>query len=582
MSDSDDVTQQTTFKRLFGYIKRVRVVFYVAILTNILYAALDIGFLTLIKPFTDKGLIPGDVEYMKMAPLFIILVIAFRGIAGVISTYCMGWVSQSVVQRMRQELFGSYLDLPTKFFDNNASGKLISKVTFNTQQVAHASSDTITKLVREGGSIFFAILFLFYENWRLASIYFISVPVIAILVHMTSKRFRKVSKKIQDAMGGVTQTTQEVVDGYKVVKTFNGEEYEKKRFHNIVNSNRQQNLKLILTKAISVPLIQLIASIAMAIVIFYAAFEIEKGQLSTGGFIAFFLVMVYIFKPLKVISNVNSLFQQGLAGAEDIFETIDSERERDCGTAALDANPKKIRFRNVDFAYETSEANVLEDINFELEQGQTVALVGRSGSGKSTITSLLLRFYDVKAGTIEFDGTDIEDFTLRSLRSNIGFVSQQVTLFNDSVAANIAYAEANVDQQKLLLAAKQAHALEFIEKLPQGFETPIGENGSRLSGGQRQRLAIARAIYKDAPMIILDEATSALDTESERYIQAALDALTKNRTTLVIAHRLSTIENADKIIVMQEGRIVESGNHQVLISNNSVYASLHAMQFSEE
>lgn len=582
MSDSESIEKPSTFRRLMGYIKRVRVVFYVAILTNILYAALDIAFLTLIKPFTDKGLIPGDVEYMKMAPLFIIGVIALRGVAGVISTYCMGWVSQSVVQRMRQELFGAYLDLPTRFFDNNASGKLISKVTFNTQQVAHASSDTITKLVREGGAIVFAVMFLFYENWRLASIYFIAVPVIAVLVHVTSRRFRKVSKNIQDAMGGVTQTTQEVVDGYKVVKTFNGEEYEKHRFHRIVNSNRQQNLKLILTKAVSVPLIQLIASVAMAIVIFYAAFEIEKGELSTGGFIAFFLVMVYIFKPLKVISNVNSLFQQGLAGAEDIFETIDTEKEKDHGKAVLNVSPTKIQFNKVNFAYETSAKNVLSDINFELEQGQTVALVGRSGSGKSTITSLLLRFYDVNEGTIEFDGKDIEEFSLSSLRSNIGFVSQQVTLFNESVSANIAYAESEIDQQKLMQAAEKAHALEFIEKLPQGFDTLIGENGSRLSGGQRQRLAIARAIYKDAPMIILDEATSALDTESERHIQAALDALTKNRTTLVIAHRLSTIENADKIIVMQEGEIVESGSHQTLIANNGVYAALHAVQFSEE
>lgn len=579
MSKTKSVSATQTYKRLISYVKQVRLAFAIAVVGNLVYAGMDVLFISLIEPLMDEGLVKGNIEMMKMAPLFILGILLVRGVAAFISTYCMAWVGQNIVQRLRIQLMDSYLTLPSHFFDQNSSGKLISKITFNTQQVASASSDAITKLVREGASIIYVIAYLFYTNWRLASLFFISAPVIALIVSVTSKRFKKVSENIQSAMGGVTQSSQEIVDGYKVVKTFNGEDYEKKRFYEIVNKNRQQNLKLFLTKAISVPLIQLIAAMAMAIVIYYSTFELESGELSAGEFAAMIFMMMFILKPLKVVSNLNSVLQQGIAAAEDIFSIIDAEKETDSGKQLLTDSPKSIHFKELVFRYEATQDPIINNVSFSVQQGQTVALVGRSGSGKSTITNLLLRFYTPESGSIHFDELNINQYGLSSLRENIAYVSQQVSLFNDSVSANIAYAEKEVDQARLIDAAEKAHALEFINQLTDGFDTKIGENGSKLSGGQRQRIAIARAIYKNAPIIILDEATSALDTESERHIQSALDALTQNRTTLVIAHRLSTIENADTIIVMDQGEIVEQGTHQELLKKQATYANLHAIQF---
>ena len=581
MSEKERDLAMPIFKRLLGYVKELKLMLFIAILANIIYSAMDAWFISLIKPLMDEGIVKGDISYVKIAPLFIVGLLFIRGLASIVSTYCMAWVGQTIVQKMRQQLFDKYMMLPSKFFDGSSTGQLVSKVTFNTQQVASASSDSLTKMVREGALLVFAIGMLFYINWRLALIYFVSAPVIAFLVSLTSKRFRKVSRNIQNAMGGVNQTTQEVINGHKVVKTYNGESFEKERFSDVVNKNRQQNLKLILTKAVSVPLIQMIAALAMSIVVFYSAFEIEKGNLTVGEFTMLFLYMFAMFKPLKVLSNLNSVMQQGLAAAQDIFEIIDKDKEKDNGVKSLESSPELIKFEQVSFAYDTEDKRVLENISLDIKKGETVALVGHSGSGKSTVTNLLLRFYNPESGSVKFNDIDINDYTLESLRKNIAYVSQQVTLFNDSVSANIAYAQNSFEKDKLIEAAEKAHALEFIEKLQDGFDTQIGENGSRLSGGQRQRLAIARAIYKDAPIIILDEATSALDTQSERHIQSALDALTKNRTTLVIAHRLSTIENADKIIVMDSGKIIEQGKHKELIALNGAYAKLHSIQFSD-
>ncbi|WP_196138155.1 lipid A export permease/ATP-binding protein MsbA [Aliikangiella sp. G2MR2-5] len=581
MTDKKQQSNGRSYRRLLSYLRDLKTPFIIAILGNLLYAAMDVWFISLTEVLTDEGLIAGKVEVLKLAPVFIVGIIFVRGIASIISVYCMDRVGQTVVQKLREQLIENYIGLSCYFFDKNSSGELISKVTFNTQQVANASSDAITKMVREGGSIIGAIGVMFYTNWRLASIFFLSMPVIAILVGFASKRFKKVSRNIQDAMGGVTQTAQEIVEGYKVVKTFGGEAYETKRFSVAAQTNRRQQLKLTLAKAVSVPLIQLIAAFAMAGVIFYSAIEMEGNSLTPGEFVAMMLLMMFILKPLKVISNVNVVLQQGIAAAESIFEILDFEKEKDEGTSDLSSISQSINFSNVSFKYPESEQLVLKNISFEAKQGETVAFVGKSGSGKSTLTNLLLRFYEVSEGAIEFDDKNINQFKLASLRNQIAYVSQQVVLFNDTVKANIAYGEKEIDEQRLIEAAKKAHALEFVEKMPNRFDTYIGENGSKLSGGQRQRLAIARAIYKSAPIIILDEATSALDTESERHIQAALDALTENRTTFVIAHRLSTIERADKIIVMEEGEIVEQGDHRSLLEENRVYAKLQAMQFSE-
>ncbi|TQV77302.1 lipid A export permease/ATP-binding protein MsbA [Aliikangiella marina] len=581
---SKEKIEQGTFKRLVKYftVSHLRLVLIIAILGNIIYAAMDAWFIALFEPLTDEGLVNNNLDIMRMAPLVILGLFTVRGFAGIVSNYCMAWAGQKVVQKLRNQLVDSYLFLPSRFYDETTAGKLISKVTFNTQQVANASAEAITKLVREGASIIFAIVYMFSTDWRLASIYFVGVPIIAVLVAVTSKRFKNVSKNIQDAMGDVTQTSQEIVEGFQVIKTFNGEDYEKKRFYAVVNRNRQQNLKFMLTRAISVPLIQLIAAIAMSLVVYYSVFLFEDGSLSSGEFVAMFLMMGFVFKPLKNISNLNSVIQQGLAAAQDIFATIDLEKEIDSGLAELTSMPKKIEFSHVSFSYESSDRKVIDDVSFDVNQGETVALVGHSGSGKSTLTNLLLRFYSPDSGQILFDGQSIENFTLDSLRSNVALVSQQVTLFNTSVKDNIAYGQETIDEARLIDAAEKAHASEFIDKLSKGFDSLVGENGSKLSGGQRQRLAIARAIYKNAPLIIMDEATSALDTKSERHIQAAMEALTKDRTTLVIAHRLSTIENADKIIVMDAGKIVEQGQHQALLALNGTYAKLHSTQFSDE
>ncbi len=575
------IDSNKTLKRLFAYTKRLKHFLVIAVLGNLLYALMDVALVSLTEPLLDEGLFKNNHDLLYTAPLFIVGILIIRGIASIISVYFMDNVGQSVVKMLRTELANSYIYLPNAFFDKTSSGELIAKVTYNTQQIASASSDAITKSFREGATIFYALGYMFYTSWKLTLVYLIAGPVIAVLVSITSKRFKKVSHNIQKSMGGITQVTQEVVEGYKVIKTFGGEEYEKKRFDQVAKDNRKQQLKLTLAKAISTPLIQLIAGIALALVVFVAIFEIQNGALSNGEFVTMMLMMMLILRPLKVLSNINVVLQQGITAAASVFDIIDHPKEDNKATNKLTKAPEKISFNRVDFYYPESKNKILNQINFEAIKGQTIAIVGKSGSGKSTLTSLLLRFYQTNSGDILFDDKSINEFELTSLRSNIAFVSQQVVLFNDTVTANIAYGAKNVDKEKLKAAAEKAHAISFIEKLDNGFDSLIGENGSKLSGGQRQRLAIARAIYKNSPIIILDEATSALDTQSERHIQAALEALTENKTTFVIAHRLSTIENADKIVVMEEGEIVEIGTHTELLKADSVYAQLHAIQFVE-
>ncbi len=571
-----------TYKRLLSYLKNYKAMFAIAIAGSLLYSLMEMFFIMSLKPLTDKGLVGGDIEFMKMVPYYIVGIVFLRGLGGFISTYSMAWIGQRVVQKMRQQLIDSYIYLPASFYDSESSGQLVSKVTFNTQQVAATATDAITKLLREGIFIIGMVSFLFYTNWFLALIFFVSAPVIGLIVRFASKRFKVISQRIQSAMGDVTQTSQEIIDGYKVIKTFSGENYESKRFHFAANSNRRQTMKMITTKAVSTPLIQFIASFSVATVIFFAAQLLEEKSLTPGEFITMLSGMIALLSPLKVISDLNSIIQQGLAAADSVFEIIDTPRENNKGQFKLSSTPETIQFNGISFSYPSSKDKVIDDISFSVNHGTTVALVGRSGSGKSTLTSLLLRFYELDSGDIQIDNKDIRQYELPSLRQNIAYVSQHVTLFDDSVKANIAYAQESIDQERLIEAATKAHALEFIEKLPEGFDSHIGENGGNLSGGQRQRLAIARAIYKNASIIILDEATSALDTESERHIQEALDALTQNRTTLVIAHRLSTIENADNIVVLEEGKIVEEGNHQSLLKHNGKYAQLHAIQFADD
>ena len=589
---SGDVQQvkPQTFKRLRGYLKHYKLAFAVAVIGNLVYAGMDFLFVLALKPLTDEVLINSNKDIMENVPIYIVLLLTVRGVASFISAYCMSWVGQNIVHRIQVEVVDKYLRLPSRYYDSNSSGKLVSRITFDSQQIATVTTDTFTKLLREGGVIIYILCFIFYTSWQLASLFLISAPIVGWIVSSASKRFKKISKNIQAAMGGLTQNTQEVVEGYKVIKTFGGENFELERFNQEAKKNRTQNIKMVATKAISTPLIQLVAGVALAFVIYFAGKQLSVGELTPGDFVAMLGMMIMMLKPLKVISNLNSVFQKGLAAAQGIFETLDEHEEKDKGTFELGKVNGEVEFNHVHFSYDGTK-DVLNDITFKIKPGQTFALVGKSGGGKSTVTNLLLRFYDPTRGAIILDGYDINELKLDNLRKHIGIVSQHVTLFNTSVASNIAYAvdlnslssqEYNLEIEKIKDAAIKAHAWEFIQQMPSGLNENIGENGSKLSGGQRQRLAIARALYKDSPIVILDEATSALDTESERHIQAAFDSLTENRTTFVIAHRLSTIENADCILVLDSGKIVEQGTHQQLLDRNSVYSNLYHLQFEDK
>jgi len=570
-----------TFKRLASYLKHFKLAFLIAILANLVYAAIDFLFIRALEPLIDEALVKENMELIKLAPYFIVVIILFRGIASFISSYCMAWVGQNIVQKLRVEMVGQYMSLPSCFYDENPSGQLVSKITYDTQQVAHAVTDAITKFVREGGFIIYILVYLFATSWKLTLLYLLAAPIIGIIVNASSKRFKKISRNIQAAMGGITQNTSEVVDGYKVIKTFGGENYETNRFVKEAKNNRQQNVKLVATQAVSVAFIQLVAGFVLATVVYYAGLQLESGELTPGQFATMLMMMMAMLKPLKTISNLNSVIQKGIAAAQSIFDILDQEKEKDQGNKRISSPKGEIRFSQVGFSYSEPATRVLDDISFEVKPGQTIALVGRSGSGKSTLANLLSRFYDPTSGQIFLDEIDIKELQLQDLRKHISLVSQQVTLFNTSVAENIAYACEKIDMDKVKSAAIKAHAWEFIKKLENDLDEKIGENGNKLSGGQRQRLVIARALYKNSPIVILDEATSALDTESERHIQAAFDSLTDNRTTLVIAHRLSTIENADCILVMDDGKIIERGSHAQLLAKGEFYAKLYSMQFQE-
>jgi subfamily B ATP-binding cassette protein MsbA len=581
--------KKKTYSRLIEYTKSYKMIFIFATLGHLAYMGMDFLFLTSFEKVIDtlSNLDGGtkeslsNLEFLKWMPVYILIIVLIRGVAGFVSSYCMSWIGQNIVQKMRQQLIEHYIRIPTSFYDNIDSGQLVSKVTYNAQQVADASTEALTKILRDGGMIIALISYLFYKDWRLATIFCIFVPIIAIIVKIATKRFKKVSNNIQLAMGSITQTTQEIVSGHKTIKAYNGEKFESERFAISANDNKTHEIKLNVAQAISTPIIQFIASFAIAGVIFAASTFIAEKTLSPAEFIGMIVAMMALLKPLKSLSNLNQTVQQGLVAARSVFNIIDEEKEKDSGYAILLNEPQNITFNNVNFSYSNTTVKALNDISFSIKSNSTVALVGKSGSGKSTLVELLLRFYEMDSGSIEMDDTNINDYSLSSLRNQIAFVSQSVTLFNDSITGNIAYGENEVDQVKLIESAKQANALEFIDKLDGGFNYIVGENGSKLSGGQRQRIAIARAIYKNTPIIVLDEATSALDNESERHIQSALDSLTQNKTTLVIAHRLSTIENADHIIVMEDGKIVEEGNHKSLLEQNGKYFNLHTKQFKE-
>ena len=578
----NDFSTLQTFKRLWPTIKPFKAGLVVSGIALVLNALADSGLIYLLKPLLDDGFGKANHSFLKIMAFVVVGMIILRGITNFISNYCLAWVSGKVVMTMRRRLFKHLMFMPVSFFDRNSTGKLLSRITYDSEMIASSSSGSLITIVREGAYIISLLAVMFYTSWELTLVLFVIGPVIAVLITIVSKIFRKLSKNLQDSMGELTATTEQMLKGHKVVLSFGGQHVEEERFNKVGNNMRRKGMKMVTADSISDPVVQIIASLALAAVLFLATTPlIAEDNLSAGSFTVVFSSMLAMMRPLKSLTNVNSQFQRGMAACQTLFAILDLEPEKDNGTYQAEPAKGELEFKNVSFAYQGKDELALNNISFSVPAGKTVALVGRSGSGKSTIANLVTRFYDIEQGEILLDGVSIQDYRLSNLRENCAVVSQQVHLFNDTIANNIAYAaQDKYSREEIIAAAKAAYALEFIEKLPQGFDTVIGENGASLSGGQRQRLAIARALLRNSPVLILDEATSALDTESERAIQSALDELKKDRTVIVIAHRLSTIENADEILVIDHGEIRERGNHKALLEKNGAYKQLHSMQFS--
>lgn len=581
MSDSSSASTWQNFLRLMTYTKPYRIGFVFAVIGMLGYAAVDTFVFAQLQPLIDVGLTGKSPDFMKWAPIFIVVMFLLRGICHFVGNYCLAWVGNNVVADLRLQLFQHIINLPVSFHDQQSTGTLISKLTYDTEQVLIATSKALLTLVQQGAFVTGLLVVMFYNSWQLSLIFLVITPVIAVLVTMVSKRFRKVSQGIQNSMGEVTSAAEQTFNGQKVVLTFGGQGRETERFAGINNNSRRQRMKMVTVQTLSVPVIQIIASFALAFVLYIANMETMREQLTPGIFTTVLTCMVMLLRPLKLLTTVNSEFQRGMAASASIFKVIDEHTEPDIGLQKIDRAKGNLSFENVDFAYQNEKELALKSLNFEAKAGQTIAFVGSSGSGKSTATSLMLRFYQATGGKILLDGHDINDYVLEDVRKQFAYVSQQVVLFHDSIANNIAYGKPDATPEQIYQAAKSAHVLEFAENMPQGLDTNIGENGAMLSGGQRQRVAIARALLCDAPFLILDEATSALDTESERHIQDALQVLQQNRTCFVIAHRLSTIESADTILVMQNGKLVEQGNHQELMEQQGKYAQLYNIQFGD-
>ena len=582
MTKKTDISTVKTFKRLWPTIKPYKWALVGGALMLVLNALIDSGLIYLLKPLLDEGFGNADHSFLKLMALLVVVFICFRGITNYFSAYALSWVSGNVVMNIRRRLFRHMILMPVAYFDQNPAGRLLSRVTYDTEMVANSSSNALVTIVREGVYLISLFAVMIYTSWQLSLVLFVLAPIIGGLIGIVSKRFRELSRNIQGAMGELTTSTEQMIKGHKVILSYGGYDVESQRFDDVSDDMRRKGLKIVKADGVADGLVQLIASFALSAVLYIATIDgLAIENLTAGSFTVVFSSMMAMMRPLKSLTNVNSQFQRGMAACQTLFDFLDLEIEKDNGTKEIERAKGNVEFKNVSFAYEGKEELALKNINLSIPQGKTVALVGRSGSGKSTIASLLTRFYDVKEGEVLLDGINIQDYKLTNLREQCSVVSQQVHLFNDTVANNIAYAAKDkYSREQIIAAAKAAHAMEFIDKMEHGLDTVIGENGASLSGGQRQRLAIARALLRNSPVLILDEATSALDTESERAIQLALETLQKDRTVVVIAHRLSTIEKADEIVVIENGEIKERGNHTALLAQNGAYKQLHSMQFS--
>jgi len=586
---TDHSSQLTTFtpmmvyKRLWGYTRKYWVMFLIGLIGVSLDAAMQAVFIKLVEPLIDRVFVDKDAAYgMWLAGGLMVLVI-LRIIGYFAGVYGMEWTGRRVVADLRKELFDSYLRLPATFYDQNSAGNLISKLAYNSEQVANAATKAVVSAFRDIMLLTYLLLVMLSINARLTAVMLMLVPVVGLVATTISRKFRKISRNIQNSMGDVAHVTEEAVVGQRVVKVFGGLDSENQRFEKVNERTNRLQMRMVATHMLSSSIVQLAAGFAMVTLMIISTRPSMLETITAGTFTSIFFAMIATIPPLKRLTTVQSQMQKGIAAAESIFHVIDADKEVDSGTKVLERASGQVEFEHVSFKYRNSEKSVLEDISLTLPAGSVTALVGHSGSGKTTLAGLLPRFYNYQKGRILLDGHELSDYTLESLRQQIALVSQDVVLFNDTIAGNIAYGVlADHDEAAITAAATAAHAMEFIDQLPEGLNTILGEDGTLLSGGQRQRLAIARALLKDAPLLILDEATSALDTESERVIQEALKEVMRNRTTLVIAHRLSTIENADQVIVLSQGKIVEQGSHDQLLAKDGVYARLYRTQFGED